>query len=95
MRETWRHLLNFINRPHVGTVGQVGQQSGVGEYRLLRETKEVTVYAEYAKPSCLEDIVSRCHTLGVKVVDLEVTKKSDASGNSPAQVRASASLPKY
>lgn len=54
------------------------------EYRLLRETKEVTVYAEYAKPSCLEDIVSRCHTLGVKVVDLEVTKKSDASGNSCA-----------
>ncbi len=54
------------------------------EYRLLRETKEVTVYAEYAKPSCLEDIVSQCHTLGVKVVDLEVTKKSDASGNSCA-----------
>lgn len=45
------------------------------EYRLLRGTKEVTVYAEYAKPSCLEDIVSQCHTLGVKVVDLEVTKK--------------------
>ena len=54
------------------------------EYRLLRGTKEVTVYAEYAKPSCLEDIVSQCHTLGVKVVDLEVTKKSDASGNSCA-----------
>lgn len=54
------------------------------EYRLLRGTKEVTVYAEYARPSCLEDIVSRCHALGVKVVDLEITKKSGEDGNSCA-----------
>ena len=54
------------------------------EYRLLRDTKEVTVYAEYVKPSCLEEIVSRCHGLGVKIVDLEITKKNDESGNSCA-----------
>ena len=48
------------------------------EYRLLRDTKEVTVYAEYGKPSSLEDIVSKCHMLGVKIVDLEITKKSDS-----------------
>ena len=52
------------------------------EYRLLRDTREVTVYAEYTAPSCLEDIVSRCHGLGVKIVDLEITKKGD--GNSCA-----------
>lgn len=54
------------------------------EYHLLRETKEVTVYTEYARPSCLEDIVSRCHALGIKIVDLEITRKSDDSGNSCA-----------
>lgn len=54
------------------------------EYRLLRETKEVAVYAEYVRPSCLEDIVSRCHTLGVKIVDVEITRKNDESGHSCA-----------
>ncbi len=54
------------------------------EFHLLRDTREVTVYAEYAKPSCLEDIVSRCHGLGVKIVDLEITKKSDSGGISCA-----------
>ncbi len=54
------------------------------EYRLLRDTKEVTVYAEYGKPSSLEDIVSKCHMLGVKIVDLEITKKRDESGHSCA-----------
>ena len=42
------------------------------------------MYAEYIKPSCLEDIVSRCHGLGVKIVDLEITKKSDSGGISCA-----------
>lgn len=54
------------------------------EYRLLRDTKELTVYAEYVRPSCLEDIVSRCHKLGIKIVDLEITRKSDGDGNSCA-----------
>lgn len=54
------------------------------EYRLLRETKELTVYAEYTTPSSLEDMVARCHNLGVKIVDLEITKKRDESGNSCA-----------
>mgnify|MGYP001040338173 FL=1 len=54
------------------------------EFHLLRDTREVTVYAEYAKPSCLEDIVSRCHGLGVKIVDLEITKKNDSGGISCA-----------
>ena len=54
------------------------------EFHLLRDTREVPVYAEYIKPSCLEDIVSRCHGLGVKIVDLEITKKSDSGGISCA-----------
>ena len=54
------------------------------EYRLLRDNREVTVYAEYASPSCLEEMVSRCHMLGVKIVDVEITKKGDESGNSCA-----------
>ena len=54
------------------------------EFHLLRDTREVTVYAEYIKPSCLEDIVSRCHVMGVKIVDLEITRKSDGSGSSSA-----------
>ena len=54
------------------------------EFHLLRDTREVTVYAEYIKPSCLEDIVSRCHGLGVKIVDLEITKKSESGGISCA-----------
>ena len=54
------------------------------EYRLLRETKEVAVYTEYASSSCLEDIIARCHTLGVKIVDVEITKKEDESGRSCA-----------
>ena len=54
------------------------------EYRLLRDNREVTVYAEYASPSCLEEMVSRCHMLGIKIVDVEITKKGDESGNSCA-----------
>ena len=54
------------------------------EYRLLRETKEVAVYTEYASSSCLEDIIARCHTLGVKIVDVEITRKDDESGRSCA-----------
>lgn len=54
------------------------------EFHLLRDTREITVYTEYIKPSCLEDIVSRCHGLGVKIVDLEITKKSDSGGISCA-----------
>lgn len=54
------------------------------EYRLLRDNREVTVYAEYASPSCLEEMVSRCHILGAKIVDVEITKKSGEEGNSCA-----------
>lgn len=54
------------------------------EYRLLRETKEVAVYTEYASSSCLEDIIARCHTMGVKIVDVEITKKDGESGRSCA-----------
>lgn len=57
------------------------------EYRILRDTREVTVYTEYSQPSCLEDIVARCHMLGVKIVDIEVTHKSggtDGGGSSSA-----------
>ena len=54
------------------------------EYRLLRDNREVTVYAEYASPSCLEEMVSRCHMLGIKIVDVEITNKGDESGNSCA-----------
>lgn len=54
------------------------------EYRLLRDNREATVYAEYASPSCLEEMVSRCHMLGVKIVDVEITKKEDGSGTSCA-----------
>ncbi|MCI8303557.1 MAG: MgtC/SapB family protein [Lawsonibacter sp.] len=54
------------------------------EYRLLRDTREFNIYTEYVRPSCLEDIVSRCHVMGVKIVDLEITRKSDGSGSSSA-----------
>jgi len=45
------------------------------EYRLLRDMKEVSVYVEYDKPSCLEEIMERCHLLGIKIVDVEITRK--------------------
>ena len=54
------------------------------EYRLLRDNREVTVYAEYAHPSCLEEMVSRCHMLGIKVVDVEITRKGDGGDGSCA-----------
>lgn len=54
------------------------------EYRLLRDNREVTLYLEYAKPSCLEEVVDRCHMLGVKIADVEITKKEDGSGTSCA-----------
>ena len=54
------------------------------EYRLLRSNREIGVYVEYTKPSCLEEVVDRCHMLGVKIVDLEITKKRDESGNAAA-----------
>ena len=47
------------------------------EFRVLRGMREVTVYAEYARPSCLEEIVTHCHMLGVKIVDLEITRKGE------------------
>ena len=52
------------------------------EYRLLRDTKELTVYAEYGKPSCLEEIMAKCHMLGVKIVDVEITRKSEENNHS-------------
>lgn len=50
------------------------------EYRILRDTREVTVYAEYGQPSCLEAIVAKCHMLGVKIVDIEITRRSTETG---------------
>ena len=50
------------------------------EYRVLRDMRELTVYAEYVRPSCLEDVVSKCHMLGVKIVDVEITRKSGEEG---------------
>lgn len=52
------------------------------EYRLLRATKEISVYAEYVKPSCLEEIMAKCHMLGVKIVDVEITRKSEENNHS-------------
>ena len=54
------------------------------EYRLLRNNKEINVYVEYTKPSCLEEIVDRCHMLGVKIVDLEMARKSGEDSASSA-----------
>lgn len=58
------------------------------EYRVLRDMRELTVYAEYARPSCLEDVVSKCHMLGVKIVDVEITRKSGEEGGSSCAVLA-------
>ncbi len=54
------------------------------EYRLLRNNREIGVYVEYTRPSCLEEIVDRCHNLGIKIVDLEITRKNDESGATSA-----------
>ena len=54
------------------------------EYRLVRQDREVNVFTEYTKPSCLEEMVSRCHILGATIVDVEITKKSGEEGNSCA-----------
>ena len=54
------------------------------EYRLLRSNREIGVYVEYTKPSCLEEVVDRCHMLGVKIVDLEINRKNDETGASCA-----------
>lgn len=59
------------------------------EYRLLRSSREISVYVEYAKPSCLEEIVDRCHMLGVKIVDLEITRKSEETGATSAMLALS------
>ena len=54
------------------------------EYSLVRQDRVVNVFTEYTKPSCLEEMVSRCHILGAKIVDVEITKKSGEDGNSCA-----------
>lgn len=54
------------------------------EYSLVRRDREVSVFTEYTRPSCLEEMVSRCHILGAKIVDVEITKKSGEDGNSCA-----------
>ena len=54
------------------------------EFRLLRGVREINVYTEYTWPSCLEEIVTRCHMLGVKIVDLEITRKGGEGGGSCA-----------
>ena len=46
------------------------------EFRLLRDIREVNVYVEYTRTACLEEIVTRCHWMGAKIVDLEVTRKN-------------------
>ncbi len=62
---------------------------GKVEYRLLRNNREFAVYVEYAKPSCLEEMVDRCHMLGVKIVDLEITQKNDETGGASAMLALS------
>ena len=59
------------------------------EYRLLRNNREISVYLEYTKPSCLEEIVDRCHMLGIKIVDVEITRKNDETGASCAMLALS------
>ena len=59
------------------------------EYRLLRNNREISVYLEYTKPSCLEEIVDRCHMLGIKIVDVEITQKNDETGASCAMLALS------
>ncbi|MCI9155652.1 MAG: MgtC/SapB family protein [Lawsonibacter sp.] len=54
------------------------------EYRLIRENKEITVCAEYEKPSCLEEMMEKCHNLGVKIVDVEITRRGTEGGCSSA-----------
>lgn len=54
------------------------------EYSLLRGDREINVYTEYARPSCLEEVVSRCHMLGAKIVDVEITNRSGEDGSSCA-----------
>ena len=54
------------------------------EYRLLRNNRELSVYVEYTRPSCLEELVDRCHALGVKIVDLEITRHSGEEGATSA-----------
>ena len=54
------------------------------EYSLVRQDRVVNVFTEYTKPSCLEEMVSRCHILGAKIVDVEITKKSGEDGSSCA-----------
>ena len=50
------------------------------EYRILRNMKEITIYTEYAQPSCLEDIVTKCHMMEIKIVDIEITRRSEDNG---------------
>jgi len=59
------------------------------EYRLLRSNREIGVYVEYTKPSCLEEVVDRCHMLGVKIVDLEITRKNEDTGATSAMLSLS------
>ncbi len=59
------------------------------EYRLLRNNREINIYLEYTKPSCLEEIVDRCHMLGIKIVDVEITRKNDETGTSCAMLALS------
>ena len=51
------------------------------EYSLVRRDRVVNVYTEYANPSCLEEMISRCHILGAKIVDVEITKKSEGGSS--------------
>lgn len=50
------------------------------EYHILRNMREMTVYTEYMQPSCLEEIVTKCHMLEVKIVDVEIVHRSDENG---------------
>ena len=54
------------------------------EFRVLRGVREITVYTEYERPSSLEEIVTRCHMLGVKIVDMEITRKGEENDSSCA-----------
>lgn len=54
------------------------------EYRLFRNMREINVYVEYAKSTCLEGIMEHCHASGVKVVDVEITKKGGETNSACA-----------
>ena len=54
------------------------------EYRIMRSIREINAYVEYAGSSSLEEIMGRCHQMGVRVIDVEITRKSSEQGSACA-----------